>query len=335
MQEPKGYLPGTVFLVSLQKLLEALAELPVFLIASKNAYSASESFFKKYIAPTMYEIYFISQEPSEQDRAACAEKISAFPAEGIIFAFGGGSCLDLAKVVGKDGNRRVIAVPTTPSSGAEASPIVLLTNRDGKKIYLSDKAFLPSMVVLDPTLLQSIPREKLGAMCMDIIAHAVESLYSRFSNPLAHAYARMALEKLEETVHLNAEPNYASMQLAGFFGGIAQGIAGTGLCHALAHNIGAPRGLAHADAVALFLRSSIEVSAEHAEVSVCLIANDFPYERIFSLIKNLTQLYPLERQMIKLPTTHEVLSLIHRDPCFLSHPFRPNEEELTRILDAV
>lgn len=332
MSEAKGYFPGAVFLMPVERLFAALGDSPIFLLVSKSAFAAHEPLFKKLTPLPESATYSIAAEPTEVDLTACIQKISVLSPETVVLAFGGGACLDVAKAAGKDTGRPVIAVPTTPGSGSEASPYALLTDAAGEKKYLSDQALLPSIVVLDPMLLQSIPRIKLGAMLLDSAAHAIEAVYSRRSNPLAEAYAHMALEKLEE-VATSEEPRYVAMQLAGFFGGIAQGIAGTGLVHALAHKLGAPRGLSHADAVARFLLPTLKISLQHNEVSSRFRTPLSP-GRLFSLLERLTAAYPPERTGVELPSAADALIYMRRDPCFLMHPFRPTEEELAVILSA-
>ena len=115
----------------------------------------------------------------------------------VILGLGGGSAMDTAKAiaaVARDGRRTVdyfkdpprepaglpiVAVPTTSGTGAEVTPVVVLTDpAERRKFGASSTAFGVTIAIVDPMLTLTMPPEVTASSGMDALAHAVESYLS-------------------------------------------------------------------------------------------------------------------------------------------------------------
>lgn len=119
-----------------------------------------------------------------------------------VVGIGGGSCLDLAKVVGvmlaQGGDPRsyfgefrvpgpglpVIAVPTTGGTGAEVTCIaVVFDDAAGMKVGIADPALMPAAAIIDPELTLTCPPGLTAAVAADTLSHLVEAFTARYKNP--------------------------------------------------------------------------------------------------------------------------------------------------------
>lgn len=209
-------------------------------------------------------------EPKAAVIQAMRPSVEAFAPQRIV-AIGGGSVLDAAKFLwaqfehpdliltgaspvaigGLRQKARFIAVPTTAGSGSEASQAAVLSREDGVKIPYVSPYWVPDIVILDPTLTTSLPREITVATGFDALTHAVESAVSSLGNSFSRALAATAVRLVVRHLPVAAEnPNDLTaregMLEAAFFAGMCQSTASTGAAHALSHAtsklFGAPHG---------------------------------------------------------------------------------------------
>ena len=147
--------------------------------------------------------------------AALAAARDAAP--DLVVGFGGGSVMDVAKlvtvlrggqtlpeVIGPDrvaGRQNALAlVPTTAGTGAEAGIRALVTDAATQnKVAVESRHMIADMVALDPDLTMSVPPAVTAATGIDAMAHCVEAFTSRRAHPLIDSYARMGIA-LSETV---------------------------------------------------------------------------------------------------------------------------------------
>lgn len=194
--------------------------------------------------------------------------------EGLI-GFGGGSCMDCAKVVGAriarpnktvrdmKGIFRVmrrlpftIAVPTTAGTGSETTLAALISDSDNHtKFTINDFYLLPDAAVLDPEVTRSLPPRITATTGMDALTHAVEAYIGRSTVKSTRAAAtravRMIVDNLENAyADSNNMDARRSMLRASFLAGQAFTVSYVGYCHAVAHTLGGryntPHGLANA-----------------------------------------------------------------------------------------
>jgi alcohol dehydrogenase class IV len=150
-----------------------------------------------------------------------------------LIAVGGGALIDEAKAACR-GDKRVtlVAIASLWGSGAETSPVVVLS-RDGKKHIRLDSHFLPDIVVTWPELGETVDGERARRACGDVWAHAVEALFS----PLASTELR---RELAELIGLMLEMPLA--YAPGWFelsarASALQARASVGLVHGMAHTL--------------------------------------------------------------------------------------------------
>ncbi|MDZ4335518.1 MAG: iron-containing alcohol dehydrogenase [Pseudomonas sp.] len=214
-------------------------------------------------------------DPPEAILLAAVEQARALKAQ-LIVGFGGGSSMDVAKLVallahpdcGQElaqiygvGNARgqrlpLILVPTTAGTGSEVTQISIITTGETTKMGVVSPLLLPDLALLDAELTLGLPPAVTAATGIDAMVHAIEAYTSALKkNPLSDLLAREALRllaaNLDEVVHNggNREARQA-MLLGSCLAGQAFANAPVAAVHALAYPLGGhfhiPHGLSNA-----------------------------------------------------------------------------------------
>lgn len=208
----------------------------------------------------------VDPNPNETNLAAGIAAFKAGAHDGVI-AFGGGSGLDLGKLVAfMAGQNRpvwdfedigdwwtradakaiapIIAVPTTAGTGSEVGRAGVLTNSEThvKKIIFHPK-ILPTVTICDPELTVGMPRMITVGTGMDAFAHCLEAYSSPFYHPMSQGIALEGMRLVRDNLPLvAADPGNidarAHMMSAAAMGAVAFQ-KGLGAIHALSHPIGA------------------------------------------------------------------------------------------------
>ncbi len=214
-----------------------------------------------------------------------------------IIAFGGGSPMDCAKVIGvlkthpgktvfqmrglfkiKNDLPPVFAIPTTAGTGSEATIAAVVTDPEShEKFGIGDGRLVPKWAVLDPELTVSLPPHITVATGMDALTHAIEAYVSFLSTDFTDKYAEKAvalifanLEKAyKDGLDLDARNN---MLLASYYAGISFTRAMVGYVHAIAHNMGGLYGVPHGLANAIILPHVLDYSRKNAEKKLAKLA---------------------------------------------------------------
>ncbi|MGN1326602.1 MAG: bifunctional acetaldehyde-CoA/alcohol dehydrogenase, partial [Clostridia bacterium] len=223
---------------------------------------------------------------------ACAKEgvklIGAFKPDCII-AVGGGSAMDAAKIMWvmyehpevdfmdmamrfMDIRKRVytfpkmgekayfIAVPTSAGTGSEVTPFAVITDEQtGIKYPLADYELLPKMAIVDCNMMMNAPKGLTSASGIDAVTHALEAYASMMATPYTDGLAKEALIKIFEYLP-RAYENGANdpeareeMANAATMAGMAFANAFLGVCHSMAHKLGAYHHIAHGIANALLI----------------------------------------------------------------------------------
>ena len=229
----------------------------------------------------------VREDPPEATVEAAAEQAREAGVDGVI-AVGGGSSMDVAKVVaalvggdqtlqamyGVDqvsGTRLpLILVPTTAGTGSEVTPVAVITTGETTKAGVSSAVLLPDIAVLDADLTLGLPPAVTAMTGVDAMVHAIEAYTSRHKkNPLSDNLARQALHLLSRNIRTavldggNREAR-ANMLLGAMLAGQAFANAPVAAVHALAYPLGGHYHIPHGLSNSLVLPSVLEFNAPAA-----------------------------------------------------------------------
>jgi len=204
-----------------------------------------------------------------------ALEMASISSADLIVGFGGGSAMDLAKLVsvlagtsqrlpeivgvGKAGKRRaaLAQVPTTSGTGSEAGIRALVTDPATQaKLAVESIEMLADIAVVDPNLTLTVPPAITAATGVDAMAHCVEAYTNRKAHPMIDLYAlegvRLVGRYLSRAVRDGGDVEARSgLALASLYGGFCLGPVNTAGGHALAYPLGTRWHVAHGAANAL------------------------------------------------------------------------------------
>ena len=221
----------------------------------------------------------------EPDLPNLMAAVDAAKGADCIIGFGGGSAMDLAKLVavmvGQDvkladisGPNRapartvgLVQIPTTAGTGSEVGTRALITDPDTRsKIATESPHMLADLAIIDPELTYSVPAFVTAATGVDAMAHCVEAFTSKRAHPLIDAYALQGIQLigkyLRRAVENGADAEArAGLALAAFYGGVCLGPVNTTAGHAVAYPLGTRHKLAHGIANALIFPHVLAANA--------------------------------------------------------------------------
>lgn len=202
----------------------------------------------------------------------------------VIIALGGGSPIDAAKMVWlmyeqpelkfediatrfMDIRKRIytlpqlgqkaelVCIPTTSGTGSEVTPFTIITDeKTGNKYALADYTFTPNMAIVDPDLCTTMPKGLAAASGIDALVHSLEAYVSVMASPFTDGIAlqaiKMIFKNLAKSVNQGDFESREQIHYAANLAGMAFSNAFLGICHSLAHKLGAkfhvPHGIANA-----------------------------------------------------------------------------------------
>jgi len=206
-----------------------------------------------------------------------------------IIAFGGGSPIDCAKVIGARVNNSyrsvkkmkglfkvwlpippLFCIPTTAGTGSETTIVAVITDsRTHEKFAINDLKLVPKVAVLNSKLMKGLPPHITSTTGMDALTHAIEAYIGLNGTKLTDEKAKKAVK----LIMANLENVYkdgsdlearADMALASFDAGIAFTRAYIGYVHAIAHNMGGLYGVPHGLANAIILPHVLDFSFKNS-----------------------------------------------------------------------
>jgi len=228
-----------------------------------------------------------------------AKQIASFNPD-VIIAFGGGSAMDAAKIMWvlyehpnadfmdmamrfSDIRKRIytfpkmgekayfVAIPTSAGTGSEVTPFAVITDEQtGIKYPLADYELLPNMAIIDTDFHMSAPKGLTAASGIDAVTHALEAYASIMATDYTDGLALRALKMIFEYLP-RAYDNGTSdivarekMANAATMAGMAFANAFLGVCHSMAHKLGAFHHLPHGVANALMINEVLRFNASEA-----------------------------------------------------------------------
>ena len=241
----------------------------------------------------------VAPDPTLASAKEGAEQMKAFQPDCII-ALGGGSAMDAGKIMWVlyehpeadfmdmamrfiDIRKRVytfpkmgekayfIAIPTSAGTGSEVTPFAVITDeKSGVKYPLADYQLLPNMAIIDTDFHMSAPKGLTAASGIDAVTHALEAYASMMATDYTDGLAIQALKSIFEYLpraYDNGQNDIEArekMANAATMAGMAFANAFLGVCHSMAHKLGAFHHLPHGVANALMIEEVLRFNASEA-----------------------------------------------------------------------
>lgn len=244
-----------------------------------------------------HEVFYeVKPDPDLQTIRAGLDVMSSFRPD-VIIALGGGSPMDAAKVMWlmyehpemkfegmalrfMDIRKRIysfpeherkvmmVAVPTTSGTGSEVTPFAVVTDeKTGQKYPLADYALTPDMAIIDAELVMNMPKTLTAHSGVDALTHALEAFVSALSTEYTNSMALEAIRILFKYLPEAYKDGNANLKArervhnAACMAGMAFANAFLGICHSMAHKLGARFGLPHGLANALLISHVVRYNA--------------------------------------------------------------------------
>lgn len=268
--------------------------------------------------------------------------------EGIelVIGFGGGSSMDVAKLVAilakgeqqlaemygvgmvRSSRLPLVLVPTTAGTGSEVTPISVVTTGATTKMGVSDRALLADLAILDATLTTGLPRHVTAATGIDAMVHAIEAYTSKIKkNPISDTLAVSALVMLGSSIvrACDAPEDLTArrdMLVGAMLAGQAFANAPVGAVHALAYPLGGhfhiPHGHSNSLVLPHVLRFNQPVAAPmySALASAVGLAADGPGDNTAAFIRwleDITEATGIERRLRDMKITEADLPMLAKD----------------------
>ena len=215
----------------------------------------------------------------------------------LIIALGGGSPMDAAKIMWlmyeqpdtnfsdismrfMDIRKRIcqipdlgkkatmVCIPTTSGTGSEVTPFAIITDdKEHVKYAIADYALTPNIAIIDPNFVDGMPKGLTAASGIDALVHALEAYVSCMATNFTNAHALEATKQvfryLERSYKNGANDPLAreKMHYAATIAGMAFANSFLGLCHSMAHKLGAMFNVPHGVANALLIRQIIKYNS--------------------------------------------------------------------------
>ena len=260
----------------------------------------------------IYDCFFeVTPDPTLQCAQKGLEQLKAFGPDTII-ALGGGSAMDAAKIMWlmyehpeckfedlamdfMDIRKRVyvfpkmgikammVAIPTSSGTGSEVTPFAIITDAStGTKWPIADYELMPNMAIIDADYMMGQPKGLTSASGIDALTHALEAYASimatDFTDGLALKAAKLIFDYLPSAYEKGAADPIAreKMANASTLAGMAFSNAFLGVCHSMAHKLGAYHHLPHGIANALLIEHVMRYNADPAPTKMGTFSQ-YPY----------------------------------------------------------
>ena len=299
----KIYIKKGCLTVALDELKTVMNKKKAFVVTDnflfENGYTSPIT--SKLTEMGMQYTIFHSVEPDPTLACAIdgAKQMEAFKPD-VVIAFGGGSAMDAAKIMWvlyehpeanfvdmamrfSDIRKRIyqfpkmgekayfVAIPTSAGTGSEVTPFAVITDeKTGVKYPLADYELLPNMAIVDADFHMSAPKGLTAASGIDAVTHALEAYASIMATDYTDGLALRALKVIFEYLP-RAYDNGANdpiarekMANAATMAGMSFANAFLGVCHSMAHKLGAFHHLPHGVANALMINEVIRFNSVEA-----------------------------------------------------------------------
>ena len=291
----KGCLP-----VALNEVKTVLGKKKAFIVTDqflyKNGYTKCVTDKLDELGITHTTFFNVAPDPTLECAIEGTKAINSFEPDCII-AIGGGSAMDAAKIMWvmyehpevdfmdmamrfMDIRKRIytfpkmgekayfIAIPTSSGTGSEVTPFAVITDeKTGIKYPLADYELLPKMAIIDADMCMDQPKGLTAASGIDALTHALEAYASIMATDYTDGLALKAMKNIFEYLPAAYEngPHDAKareqMATASTMAGMAFANAFLGVCHSMAHKLGAYHHIPHGIANALLITDVMRFNA--------------------------------------------------------------------------
>ena len=244
-----------------------------------------------------YQIFFdVKPDPTISTIDEALMMVNVFKPD-VFISFGGGSPMDAAKImwlkyekpeiefedvamrfmdirkrictIGDLGKKAsMVAIPTTSGTGSEVTPFAVITDdKSHVKYAIADYALTPNMAIIDANFVDNMPKGLTSAGGIDALVHAIEAYVSvmatNFTNSAALEAIKQVFRYLPRAYHdgVNDPKAREKMHHAATIAGMAFANSFLGLCHSMAHKLGAAFNIPHGIANALLISQVIKYNA--------------------------------------------------------------------------
>ncbi len=162
---------------------------------------------------------------------------------------------------------KMVAIPTTSGTGSETTSFAVISDKEKNMKYpLADYALVPTIAIVDPELVYTLPKSVVADTGMDVLTHAIEAYVSNmasdYTDGLAVKAVELVFEYLERSYNdANDKVAREKMHNASTIAGMAFSNAFLGINHSIAHKIGAEFHVPHGRANAILLPHVIKYNA--------------------------------------------------------------------------
>ncbi len=250
-----------------------------------------------------HTFYDVAPDPTLATAKEGAKAMADFNPD-IIIAVGGGSSMDAGKIMWTmyehpevdfndlamrfmDIRKRVyefptmgekayfVAIPTSAGTGSEVTPFAVITDQDtGIKYPLADYQLMPNMAIIDADLMMNMPKGLTAASGIDALTHSLEAYVSMLATDYTNGLALQSIKSIFEYLPraYNNGPNdpesREKMANASTMAGMAFANAFLGVCHSMAHKLGAFHHIPHGVANALLINEVLKFNSAEAPIKM-------------------------------------------------------------------
>ncbi len=253
-----------------------------------------------------YQIFFdVKPDPTLETIQQAMDIVKPYEPD-LIIALGGGSPMDAAKIIWlmyeqpdtvfedismrfMDIRKRIcqipqlgkkaemVCIPTTSGTGSEVTPFAIITDeKTHVKYAIADYALTPNMAIVDPNFVDGMPKGLTAASGIDALVHSIEAyvsaLATNFTNSNALEATKLIFKYLVRSYNEGANDPIAreKMHYAATIAGMAFANSFLGICHSMAHKLGAMYNIPHGVANALLINQVIKFNANDKPTKQCI-----------------------------------------------------------------
>ncbi|MHA5130683.1 1-propanol dehydrogenase PduQ [Oenococcus oeni] len=288
----------------------------------------------------------------------------------IIIGIGGGSAIDTAKAIRFFGEKlnkfkieQFVAIPTTSGTGSEVTNTTVVSDvKKHTKAPILKDYLTPDVALLDPKLVMTAPKSVTAFSGLDVLTHSLEALVSKGANTITDALAEKGIDVILNNLvecykHGNNEDARKIVHEASCAAGIAFNNAGLGICHSLAHQLGAnfhvPHGLACAmllPHVVLYNSGKSEevmhkyaISVEKSGLVSANMSDRIAVQRLVNIIKQLMVQMDCPQTLrafgvkssAAMEKTNVIVADAKKDATFPGNPVVPTDDDLRSLYHKV